>query len=356
VLTQAHASSVLKAVEVSPKDVKGRTIQLVFDRAVDPSQVKTEFFKDIIQLSIEDVSVYPARILPIEGSEIQKLFTYQYTPKLVRARFSVQGKAEDYKDRVSVQSQGKQIVLKLFPKGVKKDQITIAAAQAEKPKPSRQAQEILEQVMRAEEAKPALDAAVTVAAEKKSETARKGAASGLGLKKDSAASSTGLPLKLILLFLAAVGFLGFVLVQLRKKGFENKLGGFMSKLSIPGVSKLDLLRKQKRMIEVVANHYLGPKKSIAVVKIQGRMMVLGITNESINLIAQMPEGASVEQAVAASFKAPELERDLDDPIEFEGALEQKMVKQSRPSESIAPLQSVSARDRIRNRIQGMKPL
>ena len=102
----ADASSVLRSVEVSPKDSKTRSIQLLFDRAIDSSQVKTEFFKDIIQISLEDVSVYPARILPIEGSEISKLFTYQYTPKLVRARFSVKGKAEDFKDRISIETQG----------------------------------------------------------------------------------------------------------------------------------------------------------------------------------------------------------------------------------------------------------
>jgi hypothetical protein len=356
VATQVHASSVLKGVEVSPKEGKSRTIQLVFDRAVDPSQIKTEFFKDIIQISIEDVSVYPARILPIEGSEIHKLFTYQYTPKLVRARFSVQGKAEDFKDRITVQPSGKQIVLKLLPKGMKRDQIAMAAAQAEKPKPSKEAQEILEKVIRAEEGKSAVEAPAPIAA-KKAEVSGKGAASGLGLKKESAASGAGIPTRAILFLLAAIAVAGFLLVQVRKKGFENKLGGFLSKVGIPGVSRLGLLRKQKRLIEVVANHYLGPKKSIAVVKIQGRMMVLGITNESINLISQMPEGATLEEAVAASIPgAPAssaqvalMEQDWSDALGFKGALD-------KPAEIPEARNTMSARERIRQRIQGMKTL
>ena len=363
VATQVHASSVLKGVEVSPKEGKSRTIQLMFDRAVDPSQIKTEFFKDIIQISIEDVSVYPARILPIEGSEIHKLFTYQYTPKLVRARFSVQGKAEDFKDRISVQSQGKQIVLKLLPKGMKRDQIAMAAAQIEKPKPSKEAQEILEKVIRAEESKLPAEAAVPVVV-KKPEVAGKGAASGLGLKKESSASSAGIPMRAILFLLGAIAVAGFLLVQVRKKGFENKLGGFLSKVGIPGISRIDLLRKQKRLIEVVASHYLGPKKSIAVVRVQGRMMVLGITNESINLISQMPDGATLEQAVAASVSstpassasvAP-MEADWSDALGFNGALEQKITDESKPAEIPEARNAMSARERIRQRIQGMKTL
>lgn len=363
VTAQVHASSVLKGVEVSPKEGKSRTIQLVFDRAVDASQIKTEFFKDIIQVSIEDVSVYPARILPIEGSEIHKLFTYQYTPKLVRARFSVQGKAEDYKDRITVQPQGKQIVLRLLPKGMKRDQIAMAAAQVEKPKPSKEAQEILEKVIRAEEGRPQAEPPAPVAA-KKAEVAGKGAASGLGLKKENGAAAAGIPTKAILFLLCAIGLAAFLLLQVRKKGFENKLGGFLSKLGIPGVSRLDLLRKQKRLIEVVASHYLGPKKSIAVVKVQGRMMVLGITNESINLISQMPDGATLEQAVAASIHgapassasvAP-MEADWGETLGFKGALDQKMTEEHKPAEVPEARNTMSARERIRSRIQGMKQL
>ena len=69
-------------------------------------------------------------------------------------------------------------------------------------------------------------------------------------------------------------------------GFKKLLKGnsALSKLAKSSIGK-------KKMIEVLSTHHLGPKKSIAVVKIAGRMLVLGIANESINLIAQLNQPA-----------------------------------------------------------------
>jgi flagellar biogenesis protein FliO len=59
-------------------------------------------------------------------------------------------------------------------------------------------------------------------------------------------------------------------------------------------------------VEVLSNHHFGPKRSMAVVKVGGRTLVVGITEQSINLISQL---SSEEDAMNAlvEFDDPPLE-------------------------------------------------
>src|SRR5689334_14258617 len=88
---QAFALTTLTKVQVTDRS----QVDLLFDDRITPRQIKTEFANDIIQISLNDVSVYPAKISSIPGSDLTKVFAYQYSPKLVRCRFTVKGKAED---------------------------------------------------------------------------------------------------------------------------------------------------------------------------------------------------------------------------------------------------------------------
>jgi flagellar biogenesis protein FliO len=76
-----------------------------------------------------------------------------------------------------------------------------------------------------------------------------------------------------------------------------KEGGWMSALGGFARSAASGLGRKDKMIEVLSNHYLGPKKSIAVVRIMGRTLVLGVTNDSINLISQISQPAGSGAAV-----------------------------------------------------------
>lgn len=50
-----------------------------------------------------------------------------------------------------------------------------------------------------------------------------------------------------------------------------------------------------RFIKVLANHYLGPKKSIAVVEVPGSVLVLGISAERINLLSKIEDPATIAE-------------------------------------------------------------
>src|SRR4051794_32539193 len=69
----SHAITVLKQVQVS----NGSQIDLLFDGKVQKTQIQTEFMGDVIQLSIQDVSVYPAKISSVNGGSLTKIFAYQ---------------------------------------------------------------------------------------------------------------------------------------------------------------------------------------------------------------------------------------------------------------------------------------
>ncbi len=62
----------------------------------------------------------------------------------------------------------------------------------------------------------------------------------------------------------------------------------------------------KMAIEMVSNHHFGPKRSIAVVKVGGRTLVVGITEQSINLISQLSSSEDAMNALV-EFDNPPLE-------------------------------------------------
>jgi flagellar biosynthetic protein FliO len=67
---------------------------------------------------------------------------------------------------------------------------------------------------------------------------------------------------------------------------------------------------RQKLIRIVDSHYLGLKKSIAVVQVPGSLLVIGVGAEQINLLARIeqPEvlsavGTMTEDSNAPSFKA-----------------------------------------------------
>ncbi|MBW1783779.1 MAG: flagellar biosynthetic protein FliO [Deltaproteobacteria bacterium] len=53
-----------------------------------------------------------------------------------------------------------------------------------------------------------------------------------------------------------------------------------------------------RMVKVLANSYIGVKKSIALVEVPGSILVLGITSEQIHLLTKIDDVEIMEQVAA----------------------------------------------------------
>lgn len=321
--TQAHALTILKQVQVSPN----KQIDLLFDQKVQANQIKVEYLRDIVQFSLKDISVYPAKIMSVSGEELKKIFAYQYTPNLVRFRMTIDGDAQDYKNRVTYRTQGKLLTINIEPKKVAKtpavekkavvtkqleDKVVLKSAQAEVVKKN-------EKLTTQENA--LLDEVIA--------------------KTDKRAEKSHLPSlkKVFGWMLALLGmfvFLVFTLKKLKKKDSTGFITKIFKKLPNSG-----FLGKTK-LIEVVSNHYLGPKKSIAVVKVKGRMLLVGITNESINLISELDDnGLDLSGGVGAVAAG--------NPI-----FSQMLNKEIQSDAGVKPNQSSSVRDEIRRKVGSLK--
>lgn len=317
----AYAVTSLKQVQVS----NGSQIDLLFDAKVQKSQIRTEFVNDIIQLSIQDVSVYPAKISAVNGASLTKIFAYQYAPKLVRCRLTVKGKAEDFKDKLEIKAGGRIVTIRMeglaqvapgrsgdhspAAKAGASGSHSVAAGEADA-----EERALLSRVMAASNAPAqAPAAAVQAAAPAKDSLATSAAAparestenqpvrlSGEGGARLAGGKPLPSPLK-------AFGKMGIVLALFALLAFALKRyassrsgarvanpnalaeaaskGGWLGALG--QLAKKGLGARSSRMIEVLSTHYLGPKKSIAVVRVAGRVLVLGVSNESINLITQL---------------------------------------------------------------------
>jgi flagellar biogenesis protein FliO len=306
ICSPAHATSTLKQVQVS----NGSQVDLLFDSKISKSQIKTEFFNDVIQISLHDVSVYPAKISSVSGGSLTKVFAYQYAPKLVRCRFSVKGKAESYKNKLQLITSaggGKMLTVRLGdPVEAPAQDRTAAAVQShskvdhvvmQAPRAKAKSeieggtkindaeeQALLERVMKSS---PAGQAEAKV-------DEKKEAGHDLPLTRGDRPLTGGKPLPSPMNALGKLALVVglFSLCALAVKKFwkgraEASIGGAGWMASIGQFARKNLGPRSKKMIEVISSHHLGPKKSIAVVRVAGRMLVLGITDDSINLITQI---------------------------------------------------------------------
>jgi flagellar biogenesis protein FliO len=309
----AHAIATLKQVQVT----NGSQIDLLFDTKISKSQIKTEFFNDVIQISLNDVSVYPAKISSVSGGSITKIFAYQYAPKLVRCRLSVKGKAESYKDKIqlitsdsgSAGESSKMLTVRLGPAVVAAVAETQAAhVQAQEP-PSDTAKlkdiderALLERVLKNNP--PALVPATK--SEKDIPLGTPVVHSETHMLTDGKALPSPMgalgKLAFVVALFCSIAFVvkrfwkGRAEAEVSGAGLMNSLGKFTRQLT-PQLAQLSLKKtRSKKMIEVISNHHLGPKKSIAVVRVAGRMLVLGITDEAINLITQISEDPNADSS------------------------------------------------------------
>jgi flagellar biogenesis protein FliO len=346
---EAGAALNLKKVQVTDRT----QIDLIFDGKISANNVTTEFFNDIIQLNLNEAAVYPAKISALSGTEFTKVFAYQYSPKLVRCRFTVKGKAEDFKERIQLKSNGKILTLRIGAEGE-----TSANA-----KLSSDEKVLLDRIMSAQAApiKPTEQKAV----EPKANEIKTPETKPTKRQPFTSARPLPSPFRSFGMLFAVISVLGVVLLLIRKasrgKAIEGHKGfkGFIGKIA----NQVGINAKPK-MIEMVANHYLGPKKSIAVLRVAGRLLVVGVTNENINLIAQLPVGASANlDETLEELTVPDL-----GPVLGAALAKPTMPAAAAPSPLSSPaifsdmLQAeknrpnASVRAQIRTRLEGMKQL
>ena len=294
------------AASLTVRDIKilpSNQIEILLDGVTPKTLLELDYVRDIVQFSIQNATIYPAKILHAEDQSFNKIFAYQYSPNLVRVRFSVDGKAEAFKGKVKWALKGKTIVVS-FPAthSVKTEAVeestekTLLAKVLGDHKPQPEVKP--ETLANNNNSKPTIESTPLTGKSSKQMTT----SASLGGQK--AGSSI---LKSFLSMFLIVGGLGAVLVYVKRK--KNGMHATQAKkVGDSWISSLlpSSMRKQKSFIEVMATHALGPKQSIVVVKIRGQQFVLGVTQDSVQLITQIDSDEAEmdlleDPAVAASI-------------------------------------------------------
>lgn len=301
------SSSAFASLTIREITLKGNNeVEIQFDSPINKRQLELDYVRDIAQLSIQNSTIYPAKILHAEKQSFNKVFAYQYAPSLVRVRFSVDGVAGQFQGKVDTQISGNKLTVR-FPAPLQGEKAEEAVAKAEKAeKDEDHEKELLAKIERNEHSEKAEKEEKSERRSKKNEKAEKASSDkSLTGKKQSLGGAKPAPsaARSMMAMVLVVGGLAAVLFWVkRKKGSQATRVGdnWLSNLLPQG------MRKQKSFIEVVGQHALGPKQSITVVKIRGQQFVLGVTQDSVQLISQIDSDESEmdlleDPAVAASL-------------------------------------------------------
>ena len=279
-------------------------IEISMDGVAPKGSFEVDYVRDIVQFSIQNATIYPAKIVHSDsqaaGSVFSKVFAYQYAPNLVRIRFSIDGRADDFKGKVKWVQKGKQVSVQFQDLGISKQNV--------KANPIDQERSLLAKVLgrdkpapvevekvKESEKQPEKQVEKPILSERKNSTPShlnnnslvNNSASGLGAQNVSLGGqkSGSSMLRSFLAMFAIVGGLGLFLIYVKRKqsGVQaKKIGDSWFSNLLP-----QSMKKQKSFIEVMGQHSLGPKQSIVVIRIRGQQFVLGVTQDSVQLITQL---------------------------------------------------------------------
>jgi flagellar biosynthetic protein FliO len=323
-----YAQSAAKLTDVQVKrNASGVAVDLSFDRPVAAKSLKPGFERNFVQIVLKATKIDAAQILPVSESEISKVFAYPYTQDTARLRIILKSDNKWAKGRVSVWNNSPKVVRVFIkdqkgagattevseappaPKAVakveNKTEVKVEA-KAETKDNAEEATLLREVVANTKEIDINNPESVKAALRPDSEEAR---GQSVGIKAEPSKHFA----RMVIALFAVVGlFVGAVFLL---KKYSSKL------------KKLPFGKKE-RLIQVVATHYLGNKKSISMVKIAGEYMVVGVGNEGISLISKLGPEVNVETYLEDRFWGGTFEKHLStyskDPavskeVEFDGA-------------------------------------
>lgn len=286
-------------LEVAPRQEKqGFVTELKFDKPVQADSLNVQFINETVQIDIPGVQ-FPGKqkSSKISNPLVKSVYTYQMENDTIRSRIIYKGvSAESFKDAVQVFSDGNNLrfVIGSHPEKAAAAEakagaaivapLTTAAANKEDAMlgmgpATLVAEEKKENVIAAENLVPNVaeaavaGAATTEAAPVKmtaEEIAKKTeneipVLANAG-KKEAASSSTSKVLLTVgvLLLTILAGFVGL-------KKWSGKVGKNL----------------KQTQIKVLTQHYLGPKKSLAIVRVAGESILIGVTDQNITMIKSL---------------------------------------------------------------------
>ncbi len=111
-------------------------------------------------------------------------------------------------------------------------------------------------------------------------------------------------------------------------------------------------QRQGKVIEMVSTQTLGPKRSIALVKVLDRHLVIGMAGDSINLLVDMGTDVNLEKYMDDSPSGASFSDALTLTMASPGSSSSSNLDKVKPSES----DRTGFRANLKKRIEGLKPL
>lgn len=273
----ANASDVvLKDVTTSVKDGK-TVVQYTFDSRIDPRKVSYDFINDTVQVDVPNAFIEEKkRFTNVTDEKIKNLYSYQLDKKTLRLRINYKdgNTASEFQGAVntafndnvmSVIIDDGRVPLKAAatlpakPINVVKVEDLTGEAEVEvveAPTPIATAQELAENETPVNTKVDTTNLAESEIPVLQATEAKEAKKSGSFLFR--------LMSSFVILGLFAMG-----MFLLRKKWSKTQL------------------KNPHTHIKVLTQHYLGPKKSLAIISVAGESILIGVTENNINLIKQL---------------------------------------------------------------------
>lgn len=364
------ATGQITDIREQPNQDGTHTIEFRFSTAIEKERVAVEFQRNFIQLSLKGVSAYPARTKSLDHSKLDKVFTYQYQPDLARARVLLKDSASEIQNKTSwdiegnilritigggdagtalltalpAQPKAKQEKEKDRNKHAKAADTVKTKAAAPNSKLDAEDDKIIQEILAKTNEEPAkIAAAPATTASPVSEPVKAatpvntedqplfGANKGTGDQAISTKEKGSPAAKVFGSLLMVIGIIGAAALAFRRFALGKGIG----------------LQKQGRVIEVMANQSLGPKRAIALVKVLDQYMVVGMGGENMSLLANLGNNVDIDKYL------DELNPNQSFSATFKGTLESSDAAPPPAQKSQADL---GVRAAIKKRIEGFKPL
>ncbi len=359
------ASWQITDIREEPRQDGSHIVEFRFSAPIEKDRIAVEFQRNFIQLSLKGVTAYPARTKNLEHSKLDKVFTYQYQPDLARARVLLKGLAAEIQSSTAWEIDGNalRVILNasqgavvsaagaanksaaILPAKAKvSDSIkTKAAAPNSKldAEDDKLIQEILSKTNEPAKIEKTAVAASTanVATQDAAKTQNAFASTEdqpvfssektTGSQAVVAKEKTSPAAKVFGSLLMVIGIIGAGALAFRRFALGKGIG----------------LQKQGRVIEVLANQTLGPKRSIALVKVLDQYMVVGMGGENMTLLANLGNNVDIDKYI------DEINPSQSFSTTLRGTLESSDAPPAQKSKA-----DVSIRASIKKRIEGFKPL
>ncbi|MDZ4662078.1 MAG: flagellar biosynthetic protein FliO [Pseudomonadota bacterium] len=252
--------------------------ELKFDQPVSTELVTTEFINETIQINIPDGYIAQGkRTTQVKDDRVKSVFTYQASKDLLRTRVILKSNlaADQYQETIKVTAEGDVLRIKVGAYPAKNEASLLDSNPVI---PQGLKREIMEEmgitpsgeVSREAIAKASASSAVALAPSKTETTKIKPMEEEkipVLAQSKTKTSSSALPIKKIIFGLIA--FVGMALI------FSVVLKGWTK------ISKKSLKHSQ---IKVITQHYLAPRKSLAIIRVAGESILIGITDQNITPI------------------------------------------------------------------------